>query len=464
MQVETLLSFPDGWQITEVQLIDATWSFSLTSTQPQATCPLCGIPSSARHSQYQRTLRDVPCGGTPVCLILTARRFFCSASGCACQIFTERFPGFVQSHARLSDRFREELLALSIALAHEAAARLTVDLHLPTSVTTLRRQLQHAPPPTRGVPTKVGIDDFAFRRGATYGTVIVDLESHKIVDLLADRTTQTVETWLHAHPEIQGISRDRAGAYASAASSAAPQAMQVADRFHLLMNAGDCLERFLHRHAAILQDDAADHLPVSARRSQSERSAPQQHSERQRKLSHHVHDLTDQGLSQRTIARTLGIARGTVIQHQRASAPPAMITRQRPRSIDPYVPYLREQWEAGQHNAHILWEAIQSQGFPGAFSYVGKYLTQWRAEPARKGRPPLTPTLLPTTLPRSRRVFSPHRVRWLCCKDRADVTPQDAALLASYTQRCPDVVVMQDHICAFMTLVRCHERSALDPW
>jgi hypothetical protein len=156
----------------------------------------------------------------------------------------------------MTERFREALLVLSAATAHEAAQRLAHLLHLPTAVTTLRRQLEKQQPPVREDSTTIGLDDFAFRKGKTYGTVIVDLESHQVVDLLEDRSSATVETGLRAHPHICVLSRDRAGEYAQAADHAAPQAVQIADRFHLLLNGGECLERFIQRHPTLLHDTA----------------------------------------------------------------------------------------------------------------------------------------------------------------------------------------------------------------
>jgi transposase len=253
MQAETLLSLPPGVRITDYSILNSTLYLLLTSTSSSASCPLCLTPSSAQHSSYYRTVRDVPCGDYALRIQLRTRRFFCRQQDCTRRIFTERFASFLLPRARMTERFRATLLALSATTAHEGAQRLARLLHLPTSVTTLRRQLGRQPPPVLAEPTKIGMDDFAFRKGKTYGTIIVDLESHQVVDLLADRSSATVETWLRAHPQLCVISRDRASDYAQAAERAAPQARQIADRFHLLVNAGECLERFIQRHPSLLQ-------------------------------------------------------------------------------------------------------------------------------------------------------------------------------------------------------------------
>ena len=273
MQAETLLSFPAGITLADSCLNGGTRHLVLTSTSPAVCCPECQTPADAQHSWYQRTVRDGPCGGYPVRIVLKTRRFFCRQPGCSQRIFTERFPAFLLPRARLTERFRALLVALSVALAHEAAQRLARRLQLLTSVTTLRRQLARHGPPLLAEPTKIGLDDFALRKGKTYGTVLVDLESHAVVDVLEDRRCATVETGLCAHPQLQVLTRDRAGDYAQAAEQAAPQAQQIADRFHLLVNAGECLERFIQRHPSVLQEMTADTLPRSARRSTPDRAA-----------------------------------------------------------------------------------------------------------------------------------------------------------------------------------------------
>jgi transposase len=211
MQAETLLSLPAGVRITDYTVLNGTLHLRLMSTSPSVNCPMCQTPSAAQHSCYQRTFRDVPCGGYPLRVSLRTRRFFCRQRDCARRIFTERFPSFLWPRARMTERFRQALLALSMTTAHEAAQRLGWLLHLPTSVTTLRRQLARQRPPALADPTKIGLDDFAFRKGKTYGRVVVDLESHLVVDLLEDRSSTTVETWLRCHPRVRLITRDRGG-------------------------------------------------------------------------------------------------------------------------------------------------------------------------------------------------------------------------------------------------------------
>jgi hypothetical protein len=249
---------------------------------------------------------------------------------------------------------------------------------------------------------------------------------------------------LRAHPQLRVITRDRAGDYAQAAERAAPQAQQIADRFHLLVNAGECLGRFIQRHPSVLQEGTADTLPRSARRSATDRAArtgrAQQRAERYRQLQ----DYTRQGNSQPDIARLLGIARGTVIRYQRAQTVPQSGPRERPRELDRYLPYLRERWEAGEHHVRILWDAIRAQGFRGSYHYLGRYLTPWRTESGRTGhRSPQHP---PTTLPPRQRAVSARRLRRWCCTEDCGLTTEKRAFLEEAYQRCPDLRTMQQYL------------------
>src|SRR5215469_11860163 len=154
MQAETLLSLPPGVIITDYSVMNGTLHLMLTSTSSLANCPVCTTPSSAYHSCYQRTFRDGPCGGYPLRILLRTRRFFCRQPNGARRIFTERFPSFLLPRARMTERFREALLVLSATTAHEAAQRLAHRLHLPTSLTPLRRQLKQHPLPARADSTQ----------------------------------------------------------------------------------------------------------------------------------------------------------------------------------------------------------------------------------------------------------------------------------------------------------------------
>src|ERR1051326_7115535 len=247
MDVSPFLPLPTGLVIEEVVETDAKLTVLAQATAPAACCPLCNAPSESIHSCYQRTVADLPSGGCQVVLRLSVRKFYCLNLVCTRQIFTERLPGLVQPWAHRTTRLLTALRTIGFTTSGEAGARLAPKLGMAVSPSTLLRHMKATPLPTVGIITKVGIDDFALRRGRTYGTILVDLETHRVVDLLPYRSAATATAWFQAHPEIDTVSRDRGTDYAAAATLGAPQAIQIADRWHLVKNLAESLDLLLAR-------------------------------------------------------------------------------------------------------------------------------------------------------------------------------------------------------------------------
>lgn len=219
----------------------------------EARCPCCDQPSSRMQSRYVRSLGDVPLGGGAVCLALTIRRLYCRNPQCARRIFADRLGDFAPPYARRTARLAAILEAVAFALGGEAGARLARRIGLPASPDTLLRLIRRAPDSPTSAVRICGVDDFAWRKRRRYGTALVDLERHRLIDLLPDRSATSVAAWPRQHPEITVVSRDRGGEYADGARRGAPQATQVADRFHLLRNLGDTVRRVLLRHADLVR-------------------------------------------------------------------------------------------------------------------------------------------------------------------------------------------------------------------
>jgi hypothetical protein len=246
------LPLPEGMVIGQVEITPTQLTVEVISTQPCAYCPGCGNLSDAVHCQYQRTVHDVPCGGRQVVLRLRVRKFVCRSASCPRKVFAERLPELVQPWARVSNRLLEELKAIGLSASAEVSERLAPRLGMQVKAPTLLRYLRTIPPPPDAPVHVLGIDDFALRRGDCYGTILVNLQTHRPLDLLADRTADAVLPWLGRHREIDVVSRDRASSYADAVNRALPHATQVADRYHLVQNLQEHLQQVLDRKRTCL--------------------------------------------------------------------------------------------------------------------------------------------------------------------------------------------------------------------
>jgi transposase len=251
MDRRAFLSLGDEFQIERITCTPTALLVEVVSAAVSVHCPLCQHVAWRRHSCSTRRIADLPCAGQHVLLAVTVRKFFCQNPACLRQIFTERLPQLVQPGARKTNRLLTVLSALGLVAGGETGTRLAAKLGIQTSPSTLLRYLlrylMQLPLPAMPPIRILGVDDWSWKKGRRYGTILVDLERHNVVDLLEDRCRSTFAQWLHAHPEIEIISRDRATEYAAAAREAAPHAIQIADRFHLVRNLADALERLLAR-------------------------------------------------------------------------------------------------------------------------------------------------------------------------------------------------------------------------
>src|SRR3954470_7834044 len=215
-------------------------------TRPGGRCPDCGRASRAVHSRYHRRPADLPPPGRSVGVELRVRRFYCRNAACPRRTFAERLPELVAAHARRTRRLAEAQGRVGAALGGEASARLLPRLAMPASADPVPRLVRQMPLPAQPEPPRaVGVDDWAVREGRSYGTIVVDLERRRTLDLLPDRTATTLAEWLRHRPTIEVIARDRSTEYGRGAAAGAPKATQVADRWHLLLNARQMVERWL---------------------------------------------------------------------------------------------------------------------------------------------------------------------------------------------------------------------------
>jgi transposase len=446
-------------------------------TTPTVPCPCCGVAASRRQSQYQRTLDDLPWQGVPVRVRLVVRRFWCDNPACPRVIFAERVPTLATPYARKTQRLLVVLTQLGFALGGEGGRRLLTILGMPASGATLLRLVRRAVVVPAATPTAIGIDDFALRRGQRYGTLIIDLATHRPVDVLSERSAEAVAAWLRAHPGVATVARDRSGVYADGIRQGAPAATQVADRWHLLKNVGDLLERVVARHGDALRaaaqavspaepgstepvvpgDDPAPSVEPAPLRP----PLPSTGDERQQARFAAIQALRQEGQSVSAIARTLGLTRSTVGKYLRAAACPVRVRRSRllgPTS--PHVAYLRERWAAGCDNAALLWQELRARGFTGSAGAVRRFLGTWRTTPRRPGRQPRAPrgTVPPPALP------SPRQVRWWLLREADERPTEHQAYLAHLLQDCPTLQAASELAREFGRLLRQRDAAAFDPW
>ena len=357
------------------------------STAEGGSCPDCQTRSSRVHSRYQRTVRELPVCVIPLTLQLQVRRFFCDNPACGRRTFAETAPELALPFARKTVRLTEQLRQLGFAIGAEQGARNATALKMTCSADTILRLIRRTPLAPHATPTHLGVDDWAFCRNVSYGTILVDLQDHRVVDLLPDRSARSLESWLKAHPGVQLISRDRSGDYALGARLGAPDALQVADRFHIQKNLAEAVERIFHRHQEVLQQIKV----ASATRStkvvvdpllRPERLGQREQTRTKRMQRYEaVRALYLQGISLSEIARRLQMGRMTVQKFAYAETyPETAAYRVKAGMLSPYEPYLRERWQQGCRNGAQLYREVVAMGYPGKRKQVARLVAYLRKQ------------------------------------------------------------------------------------
>ena len=360
-------------------------------TQSTTPCPVCSELASRIHSDYQRTMADLPWAGIPVRLLLVVRRFFCKNKACHRKIFSERIPTVAAPWARRTQRLAKAQQAIGLKAGASDGMRLCTALAMDAGIDLLLALIRLVEIPNHQTPQVLGVDDWAKRKGQDYGTILVDLEQGCIVDILPDRTSKGLEQWLKAHPGVEIVARDRAGAYAEGIRKGAPEAIQVADRWHLLKNLTDAVYKVLQNHQNGIQRTLSSHPPeksagtpqvqVSEKQlAQFEPASQLSAADRLRQQrAEQAQRLHQQGWTVSAIAKHLGCVPKTVRSYLNMELPLVPQRRLRcGRLLGPYVPYLLDRWNAGCHNAAQLHREIQSQGFPGQGTIVREFASKLR--------------------------------------------------------------------------------------
>ncbi|MEV0053517.1 ISL3 family transposase [Saccharopolyspora shandongensis] len=434
-------------------------------------CPGCGTLSDRVHSRYQRRLSDTAISSREVLIRLRVRRLFCDNTECAKKTFAEAVPELAARYGRRTTVLERVLCAVALALGGRPGARLTQHLAAAFSRMTLLRMVRALPDPEQSTPRVLGVDDFALRRGHHYGTILIDVESRRPVDVLTDRTAETLTAWLHAHRGVEIVCRDRAGAYAEGAREGAPDALQVAGRWHIWNNLAGAVERTVARHQKCLstavdtdaaagpdadinqQHDQDDHATVPV--------APLQPQDRTDRIATRtreryaaVHALLAEGVGIRAISARLGLARGTVRRFVRADAVEELLTRngtgRRPSLLEEFKPYLQQRFNDGCTNAAVLFAEIKARGYRGGQKIVREYLRPFR-EAGRVLEPPRKP-------PSVRRV-----VGWIM-SDPENMETKDQRRLDAILAASPTLSALAGHVRAFATMMCGLRGHELEGW
>src|SRR5438270_7696951 len=203
MKVKPVLALPEGLEVTDIEVIDEVLTITAVSIQVYPCCPLCGTPALRVHSRYTRQITDLPCSGQQVRLLVQVRKCFCQVPGCARKIFLERLTPFVEPWARVTRRLYQIVQILGLATGGRLGVRVTDRLGIQTSRQTILRRIMALPTAPVGQVAELGIEDFSFKRGRSFGTILVNLQTRQIIDVLADRQAETAAAWMANHPEIK---------------------------------------------------------------------------------------------------------------------------------------------------------------------------------------------------------------------------------------------------------------------
>jgi transposase len=469
-----------GTQCYEILMSDESPSITLvmTSTQSTAVCPLCQQTSAKVHSQYCRTLADLPWANFPVHIQLNTRRFFCRNPACTRAIFTERLPELVAPWARRTKRLAALQQQIALTAGGVSGAKLCYQLGIQAGIDVLLCSIRQVSPAESFAPRVIGVDDWAQRKGQSYGTIIVDHETGQVIDLLPDRTSETLATWLRHHPSVEVVSRDRAEAYAQGIREGAPDAIQVADRWHLLKNLTDTMFKELqHHHMTIKRCFQEPPVPVSQAAANAETSVLQgqnatdpetplvgtPNDQRRQARVESAHELRQQGWTQQAIADQLNVHPKTVSRDLKRSWPLPPKGVPRFNLLAPFTGYLVTRWQAGCRNATQLFREIQPKGYSGRITIVRDYIRQLKRaggnlavadEPASAAVVD-NPTLRPPTL---------HSLAWLITQPPEALTENEAKSLMrihSIVPRLDDTVALVQE---FARLVRQQQVEGLDAW
>ncbi|MCZ4612369.1 ISL3 family transposase [Streptomyces sp. Lzd4kr] len=415
-------------------------------------CPDCGRGSSRVHSRYCRRLADVAVGGRPVLIRLSVRRLFCDAPGCGRRTFAEQVEGLTVRYQRRSPLLQHLVEMAGVLLAGRGGARLLQILKAPLSRTSVLFQLMRMPLPPAPKPQVLGVDDFALYAD-TYGTLLVDAESRLPIELWSGRDAEQLAAWLRVHPGVRVVCRDGSLVYRQGITEGAPDAVQVSDRFHLWQGLSKRVSDVAAAHRRCLPAAVPDPEPAPASPAASPEPADTPARQHAKRLFEAVHAANGSSRSLSAVARELGLNRRTVAKYARATNWQECVRRTPPRritSLDPYLEYLQQRWDEGEHTATVLHQEITAKGYRGHYQRVKMAIA-----PLRRGLPIDTPRERPP---------SPRQVaRWITTiPSRRSLHATEA--LGRLLKHCPELNRTHDLVRQFAAMLDARDAAMLPDW
>jgi transposase len=462
----------EGFEIGQIFTNNEEICVHARSLCQSASCPECGHLSTTLHGWYQRHPQEISSVGRSVHLCLEVKRFRCEDATCPRQTFAESLCEWLPTYARRTRQLTAVMRQISMDVGAEVAQRLLRYLRIQISGDTLLRILRHFGQdlPPMGEARVIGVDDWAFKRGKTYGTIIVNLETHQVIDLLPDRTADTLANWLREHATIEIVSRDRSTDYKAGICSGAPHALQVADRWHLLLNVRQMLERYLAASVPMLKK-----LPISEAyqsyldqqrpafiRTRGETRLSNQKREERLLLYETIQQMRHDGWNISQLTRELQCHPDTIRKYFYATTfPERSVHRHRKSNLDPYITYLDRRLQEGCENGQQLWREIQQQGYPGSSKQVMKWL-----QPRRSHVAPTTPLAKrepPLSTPAKSNLPSTKYMAWTLVRDPDTLSDTDRLLLDHLRQDSQlDAVYVYIH--RFIVMVKQRLPQLFDDW